>query len=186
MLLQCTSHCDNKLVRVVFDCGVVSITASYSVYIYIDAKLNRKRLEAVLVFVHILHLKPKYLPRSVRRGSECGNRIIDAYYHSNCWSIVYGFQDMTMGRTTDDGQTTQHRIIWPVRRPSSKRKALLPLHRKSHLTICTWMVWGFRSWDNMGAKARARGVSLYKQYKRLMWVKSVYTAYNYFAIFFLI
>ena len=110
------------------------------VYIYIDAKLNRKRLEAVLVFVHILHLKPKYLPRSVRRGSECGNRIIDVYYHSNCWSIVYGFQDMTMGRTTDDGQTTQHRIIWPVRRPSSKRKALLPLHRKSHLTICTWMV----------------------------------------------
>jgi len=45
------------------------------------------------------------------RRSECRNRISSAnflmVFHSNYGNILRSFQDMTMGRITDDGQTSE-------------------------------------------------------------------------------
>ena len=70
----------------------------------------------MLIFEHIIYMKPEYLPTGGGRlGYECSNEISGANFviefHSNYVSILLSFRDLTTGRTTDERTDVGNQLI---------------------------------------------------------------------------
>ena len=77
----------------VYNIGVETTVCSVDDISGLMPKLNRR---------HMFIFKTRRLSKGAsEEGSECGNRISDANFHSNYGSILLCFRDMTMGRTTN-------------------------------------------------------------------------------------
>ena len=112
-------HCHKKLVRLLFDFGVMVLSTqrtrivnnrlrpSHSVKTAVVRR--QSRTEYVLLFINIwryFYLKPEYFPGGASgKGSVCINRISGGNFYrvfcSNYGAILLSFRDMTTGRAAD-------------------------------------------------------------------------------------